>query len=74
MHAGQALPPADALPTLAWHARHRAAWWLRLQEEMEAVARAVQRFEGVAGRRPRILIAKMGQDGHDRGAKVMATG
>ena len=26
------------------------------------------------GRRPRILIAKMGQDGHDRGAKVVATG
>ena len=25
------------------------------------------------GRRPRILIAKMGQDGHDRGAKVIAT-
>ncbi|KAL4447610.1 hypothetical protein ABPG75_004829 [Micractinium tetrahymenae] len=44
------------------------------QEEMAAVERAVQRFEAVAGRRPRILIAKMGQDGHDRGAKVMATG
>ena len=27
-----------------------------------------------AGRRPRILVAKMGMDGHDRGAKVMATG
>ena len=26
------------------------------------------------GRRPRILVAKMGQDGHDRGAKVIATG
>jgi methylmalonyl-CoA mutase len=26
------------------------------------------------GRRPRIMIAKMGQDGHDRGAKVVATG
>lgn len=30
-------------------------------------------FEEVEGRRPRILIAKMGQDGHDRGAKVIAT-
>jgi methylmalonyl-CoA mutase len=30
-------------------------------------------FEGKEGRRPRILIAKMGQDGHDRGAKVIAT-
>ena len=32
------------------------------------------RFEELTGRRPRILIAKMGQDGHDRGAKVVATG
>jgi methylmalonyl-CoA mutase len=33
----------------------------------------VEQFESVEGRRPRILIAKMGQDGHDRGAKVVAT-
>ncbi len=31
-------------------------------------------FAGLEGRRPRIMIAKMGQDGHDRGAKVVATG
>ena len=31
------------------------------------------KFESIEGRRPRILIAKMGQDGHDRGAKVVAT-
>tara|TARA_R110002020_G_scaffold203146_5_gene406578 strand:- start:21835 stop:23976 length:2142 start_codon:yes stop_codon:yes gene_type:complete len=31
-------------------------------------------FADVEGRRPRIMIAKMGQDGHDRGAKVVATG
>jgi len=31
------------------------------------------KFAGMAGRRPRILVAKMGQDGHDRGAKVIAT-
>jgi len=30
-------------------------------------------FEDIVGRRPRILIAKMGQDGHDRGAKIVAT-
>ncbi len=30
-------------------------------------------FEKIEGRRPRIMIAKMGQDGHDRGAKVVAT-
>jgi len=33
----------------------------------------IQRFEKREGRRPRILVAKMGQDGHDRGAKVVAT-
>lgn len=32
-----------------------------------------RQFEEMEGRRPRILIAKMGQDGHDRGAKVIAT-
>ncbi len=32
------------------------------------------KFEEQEGRRPRIMIAKMGQDGHDRGAKVVATG
>ncbi len=31
-------------------------------------------FAGMEGRRPRIMIAKMGQDGHDRGAKVVSTG
>ena len=41
-----------------------------------AVAKArrlVEEFEQEEGRRPRILIAKMGQDGHDRGQKVIAT-
>ena len=33
----------------------------------------VEAFEEADGRRPRILIAKMGQDGHDRGQKVIAT-
>jgi methylmalonyl-CoA mutase len=38
-------------------------------------ARALaDRFAELEGRRPRIMIAKMGQDGHDRGAKVVATG
>ncbi len=39
----------------------------------EAVAKADE-FAKIEGRRPRIMIAKMGQDGHDRGAKVVATG
>ena len=43
------------------------------REEIEEVRRLADHFEKVAGRRPRILVAKMGQDGHDRGAKVIAT-
>ena len=35
---------------------------------------AVSEFEESEGRRPRILVAKMGQDGHDRGAKVISSG
>merc|ERR1719454_402548 len=42
-------------------------------EISEAIAKA-EDFESKEGRRPRILVAKMGQDGHDRGAKVIATG
>ncbi len=38
------------------------------------IADLVKKFEAQEGRKPRILIAKMGQDGHDRGAKVVATG
>jgi methylmalonyl-CoA mutase len=34
----------------------------------------VEEFEAAEGRRPRILLAKMGQDGHDRGQKVVASG
>ncbi len=39
----------------------------------EALAAAMTEFETAEGRRPRILVAKMGQDGHDRGQKVIAT-
>jgi methylmalonyl-CoA mutase len=42
-------------------------------EQVEAVRRESDAFAAEAGRRPRVLIAKMGQDGHDRGAKVVAT-
>lgn len=34
----------------------------------------LQKFVELEGRRPRILVAKIGQDGHDRGGKVIATG
>jgi methylmalonyl-CoA mutase len=40
-------------------------------EKAQALAR---KFAELEGRQPRIMVAKMGQDGHDRGAKVVATG
>lgn len=43
-------------------------------DELKNVQNKVREFEKAEGRRPRILVAKMGQDGHDRGAKVIATG
>jgi methylmalonyl-CoA mutase len=43
------------------------------QEEILAVRKAADEFARKEGRRPRILVAKIGQDGHDRGAKVIAT-
>jgi methylmalonyl-CoA mutase len=39
----------------------------------EAIQRDVEAFAEAEGRRPRMLVVKMGQDGHDRGAKVIAT-
>lgn len=42
--------------------------------EYKKVLQRVREFEKNEGRRPRILVAKMGQDGHDRGAKVIASG
>jgi methylmalonyl-CoA mutase len=42
-------------------------------EEFEAVRADVEAFARAEGRRPRLLVVKLGQDGHDRGAKVIAT-
>jgi len=42
-------------------------------KEIDRVSNLISTFEQNEGRRPRILVAKMGQDGHDRGAKVVAT-
>ncbi len=43
-------------------------------KDFELACQLTQKFAEREGRRPRIFIAKMGQDGHDRGAKVVATG
>ena len=42
-------------------------------EYFEKAVALTQKFDESEGRRPRIMVAKMGQDGHDRGAKVVAT-
>lgn len=43
------------------------------KKEIEEVRKLSDEFNKLEGRRPRILVAKMGQDGHDRGAKIIAT-
>jgi len=47
---------------------------IKNDESFEKAKQLADAFAQQEGRRPRIMIAKMGQDGHDRGAKVVATG
>lgn len=42
-------------------------------EDWQAIKQDIEDFETKTGRRPRMLVCKMGQDGHDRGAKIIAT-
>lgn len=46
---------------------------MKQNESFDKVRKLADNFAEIEGRRPRILVAKMGQDGHDRGAKVIAT-
>ncbi len=47
---------------------------IKKDPSFEKARELANKFSELEGRRPRIIIAKMGQDGHDRGAKVIATG
>ncbi|MRT17392.1 methylmalonyl-CoA mutase [Vitellibacter sp. q18] len=47
---------------------------MKKDASFEKARQLADKFAELEGRRPRIMIAKMGQDGHDRGAKVVATG
>ena len=47
---------------------------IKNDESFEKAKQLADEFAKLEGRRPRIMVAKMGQDGHDRGAKVVATG
>ncbi len=71
---------SDAMETV--FGRHRAevrsisgVYGAAYQEDegFSAIRARIERFAEREGRRPRMLVAKMGQDGHDRGAKVIAT-
>jgi methylmalonyl-CoA mutase len=65
------------------YGRHRAevsaitgvyrAEMARMEGSMSRIKELIEAFETEQGRRPRILVAKMGQDGHDRGQKVIAS-
>ncbi len=46
---------------------------LKMDKKFHEARELSDKFAALEGRRPRILVAKMGQDGHDRGAKVIAT-
>ncbi len=46
---------------------------IKMNEDFKTARALTDRFAELEGRRPRIMIAKLGQDGHDRGAKVIAT-
>jgi methylmalonyl-CoA mutase len=46
---------------------------MQSNEDFDAARKLTDEFAAAEGRRPRIMIAKLGQDGHDRGAKVIAT-
>ncbi len=44
------------------------------KDEIKIAREKVKEFEQMEGRRPRVLVAKVGEDGHDRGYKVIASG
>lgn len=46
---------------------------IKMDKDFMAARALADKFAALDGRRPRIMVAKMGQDGHDRGAKVIAT-
>ncbi len=47
---------------------------IKMDETFKKAQQMADEFAEMEGRRPRIMIAKLGQDGHDRGAKIIATG
>jgi methylmalonyl-CoA mutase len=65
--------PTSSVVSGAYHSSF-AGGSSQADSDYEKVLSQVKQFESSHGRRPRILVAKMGQDGHDRGGKVIASG
>lgn len=66
--------PSGAVVQGAYSAQFQDCSSSESEEEYGQLAAMIEEFARTEGRRPRILVAKMGQDGHDRGAKVIASG
>jgi len=62
--------PSNAVVQGAYSASYNASTQKNAKDEYAALLAKINGFAEGEGRRPRILVAKMGQDGHDRGAKV----
>ncbi|MFN5453683.1 cobalamin-dependent protein, partial [Bradyrhizobium sp.] len=65
----EALKPAEIKSITGVYKREIAA----MSGKAEKLQALIEAFEEAEGRRPRILVAKIGQDGHDRGQKVIAS-
>eukprot|EP01027_Heterolobosea_sp_BB2_P002895 GEZU01004341.1.p1 GENE.GEZU01004341.1~~GEZU01004341.1.p1 ORF type:complete len:763 (+),score=276.99 GEZU01004341.1:54-2342(+) len=63
--------PQDNVVSGAYSSEYKTSSGSDIVEQIQS---RVNKFAEIYGRRPRIMVAKMGQDGHDRGAKVIATG
>jgi len=70
---GRHVPSGDVVRG-AYGAQFNAGGLEDAEKEYEQTIQYVNDFAENEGRRPRLLVAKMGQDGHDRGAKVIASG
>jgi methylmalonyl-CoA mutase len=66
--------PKDTVVRGAYHKIATETSGEESKKEFEAIIDRVKTFSKNEGRNPRILVAKVGQDGHDRGAKVIASG
>ncbi len=60
-------------PTMIIHGVYGSLYGEQQKEELDALVKKVDDFTKKEGRKPCLMVAKVGQDGHDRGAKIIAT-